>query len=191
MNRTVLEDAIHAWMVTTTGYAPAKVIWSEQDTTRPADDYALLTMGTVVTLGPFDMVTEETDLGRPAGQEIKELVEGLREITCRVQVFSRALLGATCASAVLTRAQTRLNLPSVLESFDVAGGWPSDRGSVQSIPGLLGTSRFESRAFIDVTFSAVDTAEEFTGYVDNVGIVGTISGMVSGDGTVDINTPPG
>lgn len=190
MSEASVEDAIHAWVVNTSGFAADKVIWEGQDSTRPTVDFITLKLGADVPMGSCDVLTESTDLTAPAGQEITTTVIGWRRLPCTVQVFARALTGDSTARAVLARVRTGLSLPGVSGALNAAGLGVVDRGSVQYVPALFAPSRFESRAVLSVSFSRTETASEKTGYIDEVEAEGTIQGTVDGDDwTVTVDLP--
>lgn len=188
----VIEDALHAWVVASSTYAPDKVLWASQDMPRPLDDYLLLKMGDQTTDGAFDAVEDFTDLTRPAGQEVELRVEGWREFTLTLQAFTHATQGPTTATEVLTRVQLALGLPSIREALAAAAnlGPSFDRGTVSSVPQILGTSRFEARGTVDIGFYREVEASDYIGYVAEVQGAGTITG-VKGSGLVDFDADAG
>jgi hypothetical protein len=182
------EDALQAWVVRASGFAADKVIWDNQSAPRPLDDFITLKAGDQSTLGAFDQLTELTDLSRPAGQEIELRIDGWREFTLTIQAYTHAVTGDTCAFEVLTRVQTWLGLPSIRELLGATNLGPSfERGTVQSVPALLGTSRFEARAVVQINFFRLSSASEFTGYVAEVRAMGDLSGSATVDGDVSID----
>lgn len=181
MTASAEDNALQTWVVRASGLAADKVLWDVQNMPRPLDDFITLRQGDQSTLGAFDQIVELQDLTRPAGQEIELRVEGWREFTLTVQAFTHATEGDTCAREVLTRVQTYLGLPSIRELLGTVNLGPSfERGVVQNLPQLLGTSRFESRAVVSINFYRLVTASDYVGYVAEVKGSGSItSGLVN------------
>lgn len=165
-----IENYIHAAIVLATGYDSDQVIWKHQNYNAPEVDYATIALGDVIPIAQ-DFTTYETNLSRPAGQEIKQSVVGVREVPLELEAFSSSTLGNASARAVLEKARTGLRLPSVKYSLRKGGIAPFDLGSVAFIPEIRNTG-FRGRAICTIRcYVVMPEVVEYCGYINRV--VGT------------------
>ena len=162
------ENAVHGWFSEVTGL---ETIWRNQSAPQPEYPYASL----LVINGPDPLAPQweqryDTDLGRPAGQEMRVTVC----VPCRFTVSCQVYVGTPDArnpqvNALLfmTKAQSSLSLPSVLAVLWAAGIAVERSGSVQNISAII-EDAFASRANMDVVFGASLSLEELTGYLAKI-----------------------
>lgn len=163
-----VENSIRAAVRDALGLPDGSVIWADQDGTRPAEPFATVKLGTLVSLGQ-DATTHDFDSGRPAGEEIEITVRGVRELPVSVQVFAPSTTGNGSAFAILSKLPGRLRLASVRDPLTLAGLSPFDVGGVQNLGQLLGPA-FAGRATCDVRFYVADDVSERTTYIETVEI---------------------
>lgn len=166
MDWNAVEDALQAWVRSSTGLSDSQVIWSSQTGPRPAGAFITLHVSGLVAVGVVDEVRDDFDALRPEGEEVHFEVTGTRELSVSLQAFGE-VLSASGARGLLSRLQTGLVLPTVRETLALAGLTPFDVGAVSDVPALVGT-RFEGRAAMTVRFYARDTLTEAVGYIDTV-----------------------
>jgi hypothetical protein len=171
-----IEDALRAWVLTTSGYADQRVLFGYQNDNAPQDDYITITLGGLLQLGQ-DCLISSTDLLRPPGQEIKLQVSGDREFSVTVEAFTTAVTGQATARALMSRVQTALKLSSIRGALLLAGISPFDHGDVQWLPAVYRTT-FEGRAILTIRCYIRDDVAEFAGYIDKVEILDTGTGDV-------------
>jgi hypothetical protein len=166
---TAIENALHAWLAASTGLAAANVIWSNQSNPQPARPYVTMKMLDLGHVGR-DALTHAYDPTAVPRAELTTTVDGRRELTIAVQVFSASTTGAATARALLTKAQTALSLPGVQSVLSAAGLAILNEGRITDLTELLET-RWQSRASVDVQFNCVDSAQETTGFIESVDLV--------------------
>lgn len=171
-----VENAIRAWVVTGSGLPADKVIWANQDGDRPEDPFITIALSGLHGRG-MDTVESSTDLNRPAGEEIRLNVKGLREMTASVQAFTDATTGNSGARALLMKVQAALRLPSIRDALGALSLSPFDPGDVQVFPIVFPTG-FEGRGTLAVRFYVMQTVDEFTGYISSVELTNTSTGDV-------------
>jgi len=180
-NWQAIQDAIFAWAVASSGYAPSKVIWRDQDGFAPSGDYIILSiLGSDTVEGPVRHY--RTDPAKPPGQEVILTAGGTRSVQVDAQVLTTATVTATDAHATAERMRTRTTLPSVRDLLLSAGISPYDEGTVQQVnqvraASFVGRSVYQFRAYL------ADLVEDRLTYIQTVQATG--NGIV-----VDVVTPP-
>lgn len=182
-----IENAIQRAVAQATGLASDSVIWKYQNFNQPDFDYATVDLGDLITIGQ-DFVKYSTDLTRPNGQEIKQRVVGLREVSLEIEVFTADRLGNESAKPILERARTALRLPSIKHALNVAGLSPFDLGAVHSLP-YIPSVNFRGRAVCSIRCNVI-TPEvvEYCGYISRVRGTATwytASGVTGGQAIFD------
>jgi len=158
------EDAVWTWFSES---IEAEAIWVNQSAPRP--DYPYGTLNIIagpVPAGPFEERTE-TDLGRPAGQEVKQNVRVPCTLTvsCQVHVNIPDSRNPTVyARTLAARAQSRLYLPSVRALLSAANVAIQRVSPVTNISAVVNDGNV-SRAGFDATFNAALSLDEYTGYI--------------------------
>lgn len=164
------QNAIQEWFAEATGL---ETIWRSQSAPQPEYPFA----GLAITSGPAPSAPQweqrtDTDLNRPAGEEVRISVG----IPCRFTVSCQVYVGmpdarnpAINATAYMIAAQSSLSLPSVLAALCSAGIAVERPGVVQNLDEIIEDS-FVSRATMDVVLGAALNLEEFAGYIAKVKI---------------------
>jgi hypothetical protein len=166
---TAQEDAVHAFLVAGSGLAAANVLWSQQGQPRPATTWisALVLAAEPVGLdGVFATVNE----AGPAGAEVTLTSRGTREVTLSLQCFNGTATSSTSPTSVLSRIVAAARLPTpqgLLRSASVGlGGF----GPVQTVGGLISTTRFEPRATLTARLFVESELTEAAGSIEHVDI---------------------
>jgi len=171
------QDAVHRWFWEATNI---ETIWRRQSNVQPKYPYATL----MITDGPNPVspVWEdryETDLDRPAGEEVKITVC----VPCHFTVSCQSYVGRPDgkdpdydAQNYMNKAQSSLMLPSVLAMLREKEISVVRPGSVQNI-GLLVEDAFESRANMDVVFGASLSLDDYVGYIKTVQVISESLGI--------------
>ncbi len=203
MSLADVEDAIRAWVKTTSGLADRNVYFADQKVERPTGAYATIRLDGLESMGAVDPVMSYYDAGRPAGMELELRVEGQRALHVTVAVYGAPTtdtagdtypidlagsLGQSSAVEIASRIRTAIQLPTIRGALTAAGLSPIDIGTVQNLGTLLGTI-FDGRAQFEVEFYLVETASEYTGYVETVEVETVLEGDVVGDGDGTITVP--
>lgn len=173
MDWTAIEDALHAWVVSSTGYASNRVLWRDQDANAKVADHITLHLSGPIVLGT-DELRSSTDLLQPAGQEIKQSVQGDREWSLQVECFTGAVTTSSDAKSILSNLQTVGQLPSKLALLDAQGITLFDLGSVQYTPDIQEVG-YQGRALVLMRLYSRDEASERTGYIAEVEITDTVA----------------
>jgi len=173
MDWTAIEDALHAWVVSATGYAAARVLWRDQDANAKVADRITLHISGPIVLGTDERVSA-TELLEPAGQEITLSVRGDREWSLQVECYTGATTTTSDAKGILSKLQTVGQLPSKLALLDAQAISLFDLGSVQYAPEIREVA-FQGRALLLMRFYSRDVATEKTGYIAEVEITDTVA----------------
>lgn len=170
-----LENALRAWVVSSTGLGASSVIWAEQTGARPTSTtFATLRLGGLQQVGSVDTVEHNYSAARTAGSEVELEVQSLRECAVSVQFFSSSTTGNSSARALAQLAQSSLYLPSVRDALGLVGLSVFDPGQVQNVSTLL-DARFENRAVFEVRCYVMLTASEFTTWIEHCTPTGAYS----------------
>ena len=166
---TAIEDAIYTAIVAASGLASDKVFWSRQGNTHPEAPYIVMKIDGPSRVGVADEETYETDLGRPAGQEVEIKAAGLREFTLELQAFYGGATGDVTGRALLADIQSKLYLPSIRSPLHAACLAPFDVGDITDLDHII-KAEFQARAVMEIRFYFTQTVSEFDAYIDNVEI---------------------
>jgi len=166
VNITELENAIRAWVLSTTGLDPSRVWFSDQPVPSPA----ISSSSPRITIGVSnsrkvgqDELRHTFDSSRPAGQEIEYQAIGPREVTVSLQAFA----ADGSSFELLETARTGLRLPSVRDALNAAGVGVLREGDVRSLFAVRGTT-YEDRALLELVVLVSSSAVERLGYIDRV-----------------------
>lgn len=176
-----IEDAIRAWVRTSSGFADQSVIWRNENGNARTENYIDITLLGMIPIG-LDALTDNTDLARPSGQEIELRVEGDREFGISIECFTTRTTestGETTARSVLSRVQIALGLPSIREALAAADLSPFDIGTIQWLPAVgakPNDTSFAGRAILEVRFYVRDDMAERVGYIKTVEITDLATG---------------
>lgn len=166
INWQTVEQAIRTAVKAGTGLADAAVYFSPQDGARGDAPFVTIRLGGAQSLGSVDEVQETTDLTQ-VGSEIETKVVGQREFSVSIQCFTPKAVKDDSAKARLSRLQTYLSLPSVVDTLANAGLSVYDLSEVREISTVLDT-KFEGRAILELRCYVAETATERIGYIDEV-----------------------
>lgn len=178
-----IEDAVRAAVLAASGFADGFVIWRSEDGNQPNGNYIDLSLMGNLGVG-IDCQLNNTDLLRPAGEEIELRVEGDREFGVSIECFTRATteqLAETTARSVLSKVQTRLKLPSIRGALLAAHLSLFDVGPVQWLPAvgvMRDDTKFQGRGVLELRFYTRDDASEYTGYIKTVQVLDEATGRV-------------
>lgn len=175
-----VENALRAWVKTTSGLDDAHVFWADQHVEYPSGPFITLRITGTTQVGELsDVQTIYHSDGAP-GQEIEKRVVDTEELTLSIQVWGAPVVsssGKPSAVALAAQVRTGLSLPSVRQALDDAGMSVHDTGSVQNLGTLLDTE-FEGRAQFDAKAYYALTASEFTGYISSIDLVTDFGGTM-------------
>jgi hypothetical protein len=167
MSWSDIEDAVHKAVCLASGYTTDQVVWSFQNYNAPELDYVLLTFGGDQAIGQ-DWIRITQDLTRPAGQEMKLDVRGIREVPLQIEVFTSDVYGNDSARRVAEQIRTKLRLDGIRYGLRRAGLSPFDSDMVQWIPDVP-TANFRGRAVVTVRcYVPVMDCYEYVGYIATI-----------------------
>lgn len=163
-----IEDAIHAWVVASTGLAAERVIWADQNADAPDNPFVSIRIGDLVPVGAVDETVEVHRPELPAGSDLEQRVSGVRDFTVALQAFTDETHGSASARALLGRAQMGLRRPSLRAALHEAGLVPwDDAGAVQNLT-ALDVADFEGRAVLSVRFYVREEELEYVSWIGSV-----------------------
>lgn len=169
-------------------FSARTVLWSPSDYPRPDRLYCLLSEVSHTAIGPTETVEYiEDDDGETV---LRQAHREISDWTVQVQVVSilddadPALEDS--AGVLLRRVVMRLE-SELAESMRAAGCAYRRRGPMLPLPRLRGTSQWETRAGIDLTFAVGSVIVSTPGWVESVEATGTLAGGRAGDLTETIN----
>lgn len=180
-----VENALQFAVARASGYTTDRVFWSYQNVNEPELDHIKIHLGGEKVVG-IDRLHITQDLARPNGQEIKQEVQGVREVPFEIECFTADTLGDLAARRVLELTRTKLRLPDVRSRLRKAGVAPFDLGDVSYVPDIP-SADFRGRAVCTVRcYVPVSDCIEYVGYIARVR--GTIFpvGFVGGHGASGI-----
>jgi hypothetical protein len=171
------QNAIHDWFSGSTGL---QTIWRNQSAPQPEHPFgSLMILSGPEQYSPAWEERDETDTGRPLGEEIKQTVT----VPCRFVVSCQAYVEQVDArnpnhdaASYINKAKGALGLSSYLQDLNTANVSVSTVGPVQNLTALL-ESEMESRANMDVVFSSVLSLDEYVGYIEKVHATSTELGI--------------
>ncbi len=173
MDWTAIEDALHAWVVDSTGYPANRVLWRDQNANAKVADHITLHLSGPIVLGT-DEVKSTTDLLQPPGQEVTLSVRGDREWSLQVECFTGQVTTSSDAKSILSALQTVGQLPSKLAILDAQGITLFDLGNIQYTPDINEVG-YQGRALVLMRLYSRDVASEKTGYIAEVEITDTVA----------------
>ena len=182
-----IENAISAWVRAASGYAAGQVIWAEQSPTgtRPTGSIITMRLGDIAEVTGLDELQENTNLSRPAGQEVELRAKGFKKFTIGLQAYGTSTTGNATGRSVLSACQTSLSLPSIRDALGAVNIAPMDYGTVQNVTAINHTL-FESRAVCDFQFYVLDEYTELTGYIATVQTVSYLGDPLGTRDNIDI-----
>jgi hypothetical protein len=180
-----VQDAVHEAITRASGYPAEKVIWSYQSTNERSLAHVRINFGGESVIGQ-DRIKTTTDLTRPAGQEIKQEVIGVREVPLDVEVFTSETVGANAARHVAAQIRTKIQLDSIRGVLKSANVSCFDSGPVSWVPDIPAVS-FRGRALVTLKcYVPISDCEEYTGYIARVTGTMTVSGFFVASGATGV-----
>jgi hypothetical protein len=162
-----IENATHKAIQLASGFTADQVVWSFQDYNAPTLDYAVITFGGEVAIGQ-DWVRITQDLTRPAGQEVKLDIRGIREVPLQIEVFTSDVYGNASARRVAEQIRTKLRLDGIRAGLRKAGLSPFDSDPVQWVPDVP-NANFRGRAVVTIRcYVPVMDCYEYVGYIASI-----------------------
>lgn len=169
---STVEDALYDWFSGATGLV---TIFEEQDAPRPPYPYASISIFGPRKLFAKDEHRYSYDALQPPGEEIGIEVCGPREITvsCKVRVKQSDSYPSNHARDMMTRAQSSLSVPAVLDSLRLAGLSVVEEGDILT-PSERVEDTWIGRATMDVRCGLSSSVTVRTGYIATVGVEPTL-----------------
>lgn len=172
-----IENAMQEAVVRASGFPSERVFWSYQNRNAPPQDYILVHFGGPIAIG-LDWVRQDQNLTRPNGQEIRQVVSGVRECAFDVTVFTADTLGDAAARQVAETVRSRFRLSSVRYGMRKAGVSPFDSGPVEYVPDIP-SADFRGRAVVSIRcYVPLLDCVEYVGYIARVRGVAYPTGLV-------------
>lgn len=153
------------------GLTADRVTWSYQSVNEPSLNHIVINFGGEKVIG-IDRIHTTQDLTRQNGMEIKQEVQGVREVPFNLECFTTATSGESAARRLLELTRSKLRLDSIRYGLRKAGVSPFDPGPVDYVPDVPAT-KFRGRAVCMIRcYVPVTACFEYVGYIARV--VGTI-----------------
>lgn len=187
MNWTTFENSVHgavkaalrAAVSPVTAVPNDRLLWAHQSNDRtdlgPTSVYP--TFVTLTHLGSEFLGTDHhrdvIDNPTPtAGNEILIRTLGQLEVSIRVNVFASGSTGTLSAGSVASNVRNTLDRVTSIDLLEEVGIAFVAATPVTTLPTVLET-KFESRAFFDLTFRVCDLDQESNTYIETVEFTGT------------------
>jgi hypothetical protein len=170
-----VEAALVAWVRAATGLgADAVYLGNQNVTSRFPGPMAVVTVGTLLSVGADDELRWDFDAGRPAGAEVVFKTNGWRTCTCTVAFLAPGTTGSGTARGLAIQAQAALRLPSARTALNTAGVGVWSEGDVRWVP-LVDSGQWFGQAVLEVALVLKAEASEATGYISTYEATGTVS----------------
>jgi hypothetical protein len=181
-----VQDAMHASIVQASGYPKDSVVWSYQNVGERDMPYVRIHFGGETMVDGLDWIKRTTDLTRPRGQEIKQEVQGVREVPLMFEVFTSETLGDTAARRVAERIRAKMLLESIRDRLARANVVAFGSSGVEYLPTIYGAN-FRGRAVCTLRcYVPVMDCYEYVGYIARVrGTVRATDGVTTYTRTFD------
>lgn len=142
--RTILN-----WLEVYSGVGAGKVIWLNQETSRPAKPYAGILIITSGLRFGFDHVQESF-----VGDRIQRQISGPRQLVAQCEVYTDppATLATADAAQMLEDALLSLDTEEVRDAFRAAKIGVLSHGQINRLDEQFG-DRWERRAQVDINFT--------------------------------------
>ncbi len=180
-----VQDAMHQAVVLASGFSADKVVWSYQNVGERDAPYVRIHFGGEIPVG-LDRVASNTDLTRPAGQEILQEVRGVREVPFTLEVFTDEILGDDAAQRIAGRISTKMTLESIRGRLRKAKVVPFDEGAVIYVPSVYGANFRARAACILRCYVPTMDCLEYVGYIARVRGMITVHGLIGAYGASGI-----
>lgn len=173
---TIVENALHDWIVAATGIPADHVLWADQAFERPSDDapWVAMRIETIQRIGQ-DWHVSSDHPAPTAGAEILHTVNGNRTATLTIQCFRGSPTGTTRPQAYLDAAVMGITLPARRAAFLAAGIGIGEISPIRNIGDVISFARFEPRAVVEVTLLLAGTATSTGTYIEIVTLEGAVT----------------
>lgn len=171
---TDYEDAVWQAIVDASGATPSDVRWEGGNTIRPPGQFLSLSHVSMSVIG-IDYEEKETDLGRPAGEEIKLTSMGPRIWTTQVSIFDQDEPLVRRPFDVAQETSLRLGSSLVRQGLIDAGIGLLSVGAVNSLPATI-DNQTEMQAIFEMQMNICLSYEDYVGYINTVIMENTVSG---------------
>lgn len=169
MNWTVIQNAIHAWVVATSGLAASRVLWARQNLPRP--DGCWISLRTIALAAVGQDAITVSDAPSPApGAEIRTTHGGHRVVTLSIQCFNGEGQGSESPEAILEEVRTGARLASVHDALTAAGVGLLSFEAIRSIDGHTNPAVFEPRAVLTCSLCVPSEIFELGTFIETVDI---------------------
>lgn len=176
-----VENAMQAAVARASGYPSTRVFWSYQNVNEPELDHIKISFGGERSIG-IDRLHITQDLTRPNGQEIKQEVQGVREVPFEIECFTSTTSGNDAARRILELTRTKFRLPEVRSPLRKAALSPFDPGPVAWIPDIP-SANFRGRASCTIRcYIPVSDCLDYVGYIARFKVSVFPVGWVGGHG---------
>lgn len=180
-----VQDAVHEAITRASGYPAERVIWSYQSSNERSLAHVRINFGGESVVGQ-DRIKTTTDLTRPAGQEIKQEIIGVREVPLDVEVFTSDVVSANAARQVAAQIRSKIGLDTIRGVLKGANVSCFDSGPVSWVPDIP-YGNFRGRALVTLRcYVPISDCEEYTGYIARVTGTVTISGFLVASGATGV-----
>lgn len=171
LQQVSIEDALFAWVQSSSGLVAAQVIWSQQTAPRPTGCYIEMTLD-VQPVGR-DAVTVEDNPAPSAGAEILHKQRGPRHGVLKLQCYAgspvpESPVGARNVLSILSDVVSSYALPTKAAMLDAGGVSVLRYEKVQRIGGVVNGVIFEPRAFTTVHLGLASEISEAGTYIQTV-----------------------
>lgn len=167
MSWETIEYAMHAAVVMASGFPADRVIWSYQNKNAPPDDYIEISFGGLRQVG-LDWMRADQDLTRPNGQEIRQVISGVRETSFDITVFTSRTTGSQAARHVAELVRTRFQRDDVRHIVRKASVSPYDSGPVNYAPDMPNVD-FRGRATVSMfCYVPLIDCVQYVGYIARI-----------------------
>lgn len=189
---SAIRDAVQAAVVSTSGLGAGFVRWSYQDVNQEALPFIEISIPTSRRVGQ-DGTRSSYDSGRPAGQEIKIEVIGLRAVQLQIECYTDETVASTTsvdAEELLEKTRTGFTLPSVMDALAALEVSTFDLDApLQYLPTLV-SEKFRGRAVLEIgMYMPAPAVFEYTTFIEQASGVTTIRGGVGGTHTRSWTVP--
>lgn len=142
---TVMEDAIHAWIVAGSGLPAGQVIWATQGGGGQTPTGMYISMRIIAV----DVVSDDWILSKASGAAVVHSVRGTRNPMLEITCFAGPNYGAGRAELVLARVPAAIRLPSIANRLRRADVSVGTVGKIRAVNGTR-SGMFDPRAIVEI-----------------------------------------
>lgn len=167
MNWGDIQTAIHNWISQSSGLAPEKVIFANQDGPRPSNTWISIETVSIDWTGQ-DWTRAIANPNPTPGNEIIYKVFGTRQVNWRVQCFNAPPVGDNSAFEILNSIIVGAELPTYREMLDLANIGLLGFGSMNNVGAEFRSELFEPRATLDFKTQITTVREQTITNIESV-----------------------